>query len=172
MRFATEIWLPRSRDEIFQFFSDAANLEALTPPWLNFQILTPSIVLRPGVRIDYRLRLYGIALRWQSEISRWEPPERFVDEQRRGPYRRWVHTHSFVEERGGTRVVDVVDFEVPFQWLAGWLVIRDVRRIFAYRTTVLLKRFGEPGRAVVQAEEQLRALTIGELKPLAAAIQI
>src|SRR5215218_9279106 len=79
MRFATEIWLPRSRDEIFQFFSDAANLEALTPPWLNFQILTPSIVLRPGVRIDYRLRLYGIPLRWQSEISRWEPPERFVD---------------------------------------------------------------------------------------------
>src|SRR5215216_229517 len=88
MRFATEIWLPRSRDEIFQFFSDAANLEALTPPWLNFQILTPSIVLRPGVRIDYRLRLYGIALRWQSEISRWEPPEHFVDEQRHARRRR------------------------------------------------------------------------------------
>jgi GrpB-like predicted nucleotidyltransferase (UPF0157 family)/ligand-binding SRPBCC domain-containing protein len=172
MRFATEIWLPRSRDEVFQFFSDAANLEALTPPWLHFQILTPSIVVRPGALIDYRLRLYGIPLRWQSEISRWEPPELFVDEQRRGPYRSWVHTHSFIEERGGTRVVDRVDFEVPFQWLTGWLVRRNVRRIFAYRTAALLNRFGAPDGAALQSEEQLRAHTIGELRPLAGPIQI
>jgi ligand-binding SRPBCC domain-containing protein len=142
MRFESEIWLPRPRDEIFQFFSDAANLEALTPPWLNFEILTPAIVLRPGVRIDYRLRLYGVPLRWQSEITRWQPPDLFVDEQRRGPYRRWVHTHRFVEERGGTRVLDTVEFEVPFGWLAGGFVMRDVRRIFAFRTEALVRRFG------------------------------
>lgn len=141
-RFSTDIWLPAPRDEVFQFFSDAANLETLTPPWLRFEILTPSIVLRPGVRIDYRLRLYGIPVRWQSEISRWEPPDRFVDEQRRGPYRKWVHTHTFSAERGGTRVGDTVDFDVPFDWLIGRLVRRDVRRIFAYRTEVLQKFFG------------------------------
>ena len=144
MRFTCDIWLPRPRDEVFQFFSDAANLEALTPPWLNFEILTPTIVLRRGVLIDYRLRLYGIPLRWQSEITRWEPPDRFVDEQRRGPYRRWVHTHTFVDDRGGTRVLDTVDFEVPFGWLVGWFVMRDVRRIFAFRTQALIERFGAP----------------------------
>jgi ligand-binding SRPBCC domain-containing protein len=142
MRFTSEVWLPRPRDEVFQFFSEAANLEALTPPWLHFEILTPTIALRPGVRIDYRLRLYGIPLRWQSEIARFEPPDLFVDEQRRGPYKRWVHTHSFAEERGGTRVSDVVDFEVPFGWLVGWFVMRDVRRIFAFRTQALAQRFG------------------------------
>ena len=168
MRFATDIWLPRPRDEIFQFFSDAANLETLTPPWLNFHILTPSIELRPGALIDYRLRLYGIPLRWQSEISRWEPPDRFVDEQRRGPYRSWVHTHTFVEERGGTRVADTVDFEVPFGWLVGRLVMRDVRRIFAYRTATLLRLFGD----TAHTEEEIRAHTIGELQPLAGPIQI
>ena len=147
MRLTTELWLPRPREEIFQFFSDAANLEALTPPWLHFEILTPTVVLRPGVRIDYRLRLYGVPLQWQSEISRWEPPDCFVDEQRRGPYRRWIHTHTFAEERGGTRVGDAVDFEVPFGRLAGWFVMRDVRRIFAFRAQALRERFGSPGAA-------------------------
>jgi GrpB-like predicted nucleotidyltransferase (UPF0157 family)/ligand-binding SRPBCC domain-containing protein len=172
VRFTTDIWLPRSRDEVFQFFSDAANLETLTPPWLNFEILTPTVVLRPGVRIDYRLRLYGIPLRWQSEISRWEPPDGFVDEQRRGPYRSWVHTHTFVEERGGTRVVDAVDFEVPFEWLVGWLVLRDVRRIFAFRTATLLSLFGEASGGPAHTEDQIRAHTIGEPKPLSNRIQI
>ena len=142
MRFTSELWLPRPRDEVFQFFSDAANLEALTPPWLHFEILTPAVVLRRGVLIDYRLRLYGIPLRWQSEISRWDPPDCFVDEQRRGPYRRWVHTHVFAEERGGTRISDAVEFEVPFGWLAGWWVRRNVRKIFAFRTHALKSRFG------------------------------
>jgi len=144
MHFSSDIWLPRPREDVFRFFSDAANLDALTPPWLHFQILTPDVPLRAGARIDYRLRLYGIPIRWQSEISVWEPPHRFVDEQRRGPYRRWVHTHTFTDERGGTRVGDAVDFEVPLAWLAGPLVVRDVRRIFAYRTAVLVKLFGGP----------------------------
>jgi GrpB-like predicted nucleotidyltransferase (UPF0157 family)/ligand-binding SRPBCC domain-containing protein len=171
VRFNTEIWLPRPRDEVFQFFSDAANLGTLTPPWLNFEILTPTIALRPGVRIDYRLRLYGFPVRWQSEISRWEPPERFVDEQRRGPYRSWVHTQKFVEERGGTRVGDLVDFEVPFGWLVGGLVMRDVRRIFAFRTSVLVKLYGKAAPAP-PSDEAIRAHTVGELEPLSAPIQI
>lgn len=171
MRFTAEIWLPRPRDEVFQFFSDAANLEALTPPWLNFEVLTPAIVLRQGALIDYRLRLYGVPLRWQSEISRWEPPERFVDEQRRGPYRRWVHTHTFAEERGGTRVADLVEFDVPFGWLAGRLVMRDVRRIFAFRTSALLERFGRPLHAP-QTDDEIRAHTVGEPTPLSGPVEI
>jgi ligand-binding SRPBCC domain-containing protein len=141
MRFTSDIWLPRPRDEVFQFFSEAANLDVLTPPWLHFEVLTPAIVMCPGAHIDYRLRLYGIPLRWQSEITRWAPPDVFVDEQRRGPYRRWVHTHTFADERGGTRVGDAVEFEVPLGGLVGRLVMRDVRRIFTYRQRALQRMF-------------------------------
>jgi ligand-binding SRPBCC domain-containing protein len=141
MHLESDLWLPRPVDEVFAFFAKAANLEALTPPWLHFRILNPAVVIQPGVRIDYRLTLHGIPFQWQSEISRWDPPVAFVDEQRKGPYRRWVHTHTFAEERGGTRVGDSVDFEVPFGWLVGGLVMRDVKKIFAFRQQALLKRF-------------------------------
>ena len=141
MRFEGDLWLPRPREEVFAFFADAANLERLTPPWLHFHIVNPEIVIRQGVLIDYRLRIHGMPLRWQSEISRWDPPRVFVDEQRKGPYRRWVHTHTFEEERGGTRVGDSVEFEAPFEWLTGRFVMRDVRAIFAFRQQALAKIF-------------------------------
>jgi ligand-binding SRPBCC domain-containing protein len=141
MRIQRELWLPRPRDEVFAFFADAANLERLTPPWLHFHIINPDIVIGSGVLIDYRLRIHGIPLRWQSEISRWDPPRAFVDEQRKGPYRRWVHTHTFEEERGGTRVGDSVEFDVPFEWLAGRFVMRDVEAIFAFRAQALAAIF-------------------------------
>lgn len=142
MHIESELWLPRPRAEVFAFFANAANLEALTPPWVHFHIVNPHIVIERGVLIDYRLRIHGVPLRWQSEISRWEPPAAFVDEQRKGPYRRWVHTHTFTEERGGTRVSDSVEFDVPFGWLVGGFVMRDVRAIFAFRQQALRQRFG------------------------------
>jgi ligand-binding SRPBCC domain-containing protein len=142
MHLERDIWLPRPRADVFAFFSNAANLEVLTPPWLHFHILNPSLAIRQGVQIDYRLRIHGIPLTWRSEISRWDPPSSFVDEQRKGPYRRWVHTHTFLDERGGTRVGDSVEFEVPFGWLVSGFVMRDVNRIFAFRQQALLERFG------------------------------
>lgn len=126
------------RADVFRFFSDAANLQAITPPWLHFQVLTPSpIPITQGTLIDYRLRIHGFPIRWQSEITVWDPPFRFVDEQRRGPYKRWVHTHTFVEERGGTTIRDDVEYEVPLALVSKWLVERDVRAIFAFRRTAL-----------------------------------
>ncbi len=143
MRVESDLWLPRSLDEVFAFFSNAANLEALTPPWLHFRILTPKpIPMRQGTLIDYSIRLHGIPISWQSEITVWDPPHRFVDVQRRGPYRRWVHTHSFEDVKGGTTVGDSVEFDVPFAFAAGWFVMREVRTIFAFRHQALLKRFG------------------------------
>ena len=144
MQLTTTAWLPASRDAVFSFFADPRNLERLTPPWLHFRILTPGPVdMRIGTHIDYRILLHGIPLRWQSVISDWDPPRRFVDEQISGPYRRWVHTHTFAEENGGTRVSDAVELDVLASWLTGWLVMRDLRKIFAYRHETLIRIFAD-----------------------------
>jgi ligand-binding SRPBCC domain-containing protein len=91
----TELWLPRPRDEVFLFFAEARNLEAITPPWLKFEVLTPPpIRMRAGALIDYRIRVHGIPLRWRTEIAEWQPPHRFVDVQLRCPYTLWCHTRS------------------------------------------------------------------------------
>ncbi|HKI69625.1 MAG TPA: SRPBCC family protein, partial [Verrucomicrobiae bacterium] len=108
--FAAELWLPQNRETIFRFFADAHNLETITPPWLSFYVLTPGqIEMNQGTLIDYRLRVHGVPLRWQSEITVWEPPLRFVDVQRRGPYRRWIHAHTFESRDGGTLCGDYVE---------------------------------------------------------------
>jgi ligand-binding SRPBCC domain-containing protein len=142
MRLETVLWLPAARPDVFRFFSNAANLDALTPPSLRFRIVTRlPIVMDAGTRIEYRVRLHGIPIGWQSEIVVWEPPSRFVDRQLRGPYRRWVHAHTFTAERGGTTVADSVDFAAPFEWLTGSWVMREVRDIFVFRRQTLLRVF-------------------------------
>jgi ligand-binding SRPBCC domain-containing protein len=142
-RFASEVWLPRPLDDVFAFFADARNLQKITPPWLRFEVLTPGeIAMQRGALIDYRLRVHGVPLRWQSEITVWEPPRRFADEQRRGPYRLWVHEHRFVENDGGTLAADEVRYSVPGGSLVNALfVARDVRKIFEYRTRILREIF-------------------------------
>jgi ligand-binding SRPBCC domain-containing protein len=138
-----ELWLPRRREEVFPFFADALNLETITPPWLKFEVLTPRpIEMRVGVRIDYRLRLRGLPVRWQSEITAWEPPSRFVDEQRRGPYRAWIHEHTFEERDGGTLARDLVRYDVIGGRLINSLFVRrDVEGIFRYRQKKLQEVF-------------------------------
>jgi ligand-binding SRPBCC domain-containing protein len=139
----TELWLPRKREEVFRFFSDAGNLEVITPPWLRFTVLTPRpIEMRVGTRIDYQLKVRGIPLRWQSEITAWEPPVRFVDEQRRGPYRKWRHEHLFEEHGDRTLAIDRVDYDVFAGFIVESLFVRrDVEQIFAFRKTKLLEIF-------------------------------
>jgi ligand-binding SRPBCC domain-containing protein len=142
----SELWLPRPREEVFAFFGDARNLQAITPAWLDFNILTPCpIEMRPGTLIDYRLRVRGLPVRWQTEITAWEAPHRFVDEQRRGPYRLWVHEHRFEPRDGGTQTSDCVRYAVPGGWLIHRLFVqRDVTRIFEFRRRRLLEIFGQP----------------------------
>jgi len=143
----TDVWLPAPRPEVFDFFSNAQNLEAITPPWLRFHLTTPRpIAISVGTILDYRLRIHGVPVVWRSAITVWDPPHRFVDEQLRGPYRRWIHTHSFEEERGGTRARDHVEFAAPGGRLVEWFVLRDVRRIFEYRQTTLHEIFDEGQR--------------------------
>lgn len=142
--FKTELWLPLPPEKVFPFFADAFNLEAITPPWLNFNILTPRpIPMREGTLIDYRLRVRGLPLRWRTRISAWQPPHRFVDEQLRGPYRQWIHTHTFEVRDGGTLCRDIVQYAVLFDYIVHPLFVRrDVEKIFAFRQAALRARFG------------------------------
>ncbi len=138
-RLTAETLVSQPLDEVFTFFSDARNLESITPSWLKFQVLTPEpLEMRQGTLIDYRLKVHGVPLRWQSRIAVWEPPHRFVDEQVRGPYRRWWHEHIFESTDGGTRCIDRVDYAVPGGALVNRLFVRrDLATIFAYRQQCL-----------------------------------
>jgi ligand-binding SRPBCC domain-containing protein len=96
-----------------------------------------------GTLIDYRLRVHGVPVRWRTRISAWEPPHRFVDEQLRGPYRQWIHEHTFEPRDGGTLARDTVRYAVPFDFLThAWFVRPDIETIFRFRTEALLHRFG------------------------------
>jgi ligand-binding SRPBCC domain-containing protein len=126
---------------VYAFFADPDNLERITPPELRFRITErPPGSLRAGSLIRYRLRLLGVSFDWLTEISQWDPPHSFVDEQLAGPYRSWIHTHTFVSDHGGTTVHDGVRYRLPL-WPAGelaWpLVHLQLRRIFAYRARAL-----------------------------------
>ena len=133
-----ETVVPASLDETFGFFSDAFNLEKLTPPWLEFDVRsTPPLVMREGLEIEYRIVLHRVPVPWRSRIDVWEPGRRFVDRQIVGPYRWWRHEHRFEAVADGTRVIDDVEFLPRFPLVTRRLVRRDVERIFAYRTSAL-----------------------------------
>lgn len=125
-------------EKVFAFFADAANLEAITPSFLRFRVLTPApITMRRGARIEYALSLFGVPLRWRSRITAWEPGVRFVDEQESGPYALWRHVHEFEARGGSTLVRDVVEYALPFGpvgALAHLLFVeRTLGRIFDFR---------------------------------------
>lgn len=139
--------IPRPRDEVFAFFADASNLEAITPPFLRFRILTPRpIEMRPGARIDYALSLAGVPFRWRTRITEWQPGLRFVDEQESGPYAVWRHTHLFEDEGASTLMRDRVEYAVPFgpigQVAHRLFVARTLERIFDFRREEIRRRFG------------------------------
>jgi ligand-binding SRPBCC domain-containing protein len=143
----TRQWVPAGVAETFEFFADASNLEAITPPFLGFEIRTPPpIEMRAGTRIEYRIRLMGVPMTWLTRIERWEPGRSFVDVQLRGPYARWVHTHTFVSADGGTLVGDRVEYAVPFAPLSdpvrALFVGPTVERIFRHRREAIARILG------------------------------
>jgi ligand-binding SRPBCC domain-containing protein len=141
-----EVLVPAPRDRVFPFFSEAANLERLTPPALRFRILTKGpIEMRAGAVIEYRLSLSGLPFRWRTVIETWEPPVRFVDVQAKGPYALWRHTHSFEDAAGGTRMRDRVEYALPFGPLGAaahrLFVARQLASIFEFRERVVAELF-------------------------------
>jgi ligand-binding SRPBCC domain-containing protein len=145
--------LPGTPADVFPFFADAFNLEAITPPLLRFHVVTPRPVeMRVGTLIQYRLRLHGIPVNWLTSIQAWEPPHRFVDVQVRGPYALWHHTHEF-EEIGSpparTLMRDTVRYAVSFGALgeiaARAFVRRDLAAIFDFRTEAVRRALARRG---------------------------
>ncbi|MEO8275001.1 MAG: SRPBCC family protein [Thermoanaerobaculia bacterium] len=139
--------IPGDLASVFAFFENPRNLEALTPPWLGFRILSTSDdTVRRGTRIRYRLRIAGIPLSWESRITEYEPGSHFADEQILGPYKRWYHRHSFRAVPAGVEMTDAVDYVLPLGplgRLAHWLIVRhQLRAIFDHRTRIIRERFG------------------------------
>jgi len=140
--------LPGPPDEVFGFFSEAHNLEEITPPFLGFQVVTPRpIDMHEGTLIEYRLKLRGVRLNWLTRIDVWEPGVRFVDRQVKGPYRLWHHTHTFEPDGEGTLMRDVVRYALPLGPLGELarrlLVRRDLDRIFDFRKGEIARRFNK-----------------------------
>lgn len=139
-------FIPRPRHEVFSFFADAHNLERITPPFLNFRILTPDpVLIQAGARIDYTIGLYGIPMRWKTLIEEYVEDSYFIDLQLSGPYKLWRHRHEFRDVVGGTEMRDTVDYTLPFGSL-GRLVRRlfvraQLEEIFDYRTRVIREAF-------------------------------
>ena len=129
----------------FAFFGDPWNLEAITPPWLRFRILDAPDTLVRGSLLRYRLSLFGVPIRWRTEICEWRPPRTFTDRQLAGPYRLWVHTHRFSRARGGTEIYDHVRYRLPGGPLAPaahrLLVRRWLEEIFDFRSERLAALF-------------------------------
>jgi len=151
--------------EVFGFFADARNLEAITPPLLAFRMLTPEpITMAAGTLLRYRLRVRGVPVNWLTRIAEWDPPHRFVDEQLEGPYALWHHTHTFEDDgAGGTLMRDEVRYALPLGplgELAHALVRRDIERIFDHRAALvpqLLEReriTTAPGRRTARSTDR------------------
>lgn len=136
----------RPRAEVFEFFADAGNLERITPPELNFQIITPQpIDIKKGALIDYRLKLRGIPITWKTEITQWNPPHDFVDTALKSPYKQWIHLHTFEDgEAGETIMRDIVRYRLPLEPLgdiAHFYVKKELAYIFDYRYKVIEEIF-------------------------------
>ena len=141
-----EQFLDRPPAEVFPFFADAHNLEAITPPLLGFRVVSERpIEMRAGALIQYRLRLRVLSLDWLTRIDEWEPGARFVDSQLAGPYRLWHHTHAFERRGGGTLMRDVVRYALP-GWplgeVAAPLVRRELAAIFDFRRDAVARLLG------------------------------
>jgi ligand-binding SRPBCC domain-containing protein len=135
-----------NRDSLFEFFCNAENLAVLSPPWLRFEIVTPTpIEMEEGKIIDYKLKIHGIPIKWRTEITEWNPPFSFTDVQLIGPYSTWIHQHKFEEVDEGVLMHDLVQFKSP-----GWFlepivhklfVKNDLIKIFRYRIEEFSKKY-------------------------------
>lgn len=141
--FSTSMTLPLPIEEVFAFFSDAGNLQMITPPELKFNIVTPMpLELKEGAFVEYRLKLAGKGFGWLTKVTEWNPPFSFTDEQLKGPYKLWIHRHTFSSSGDATVIKDTVTYQLPFYpfgELVHPVIKLQLRRIFSYRQKQIRK---------------------------------
>jgi ligand-binding SRPBCC domain-containing protein len=138
--------IQKPREEVFDFFADALNLEKITPPELNFHIITPQpIEIKKGTLIEYTLKLRGIPITWKTEITKWNPPFDFIDSALKSPYKQWIHLHTFETGKNGETIMkDLVRYRLPLEPLgdlAHFYVKKELKYIFDYRYQVVEEIF-------------------------------
>jgi hypothetical protein len=141
-----EQWVPLPPTELFPFFAEAKNLEAITPEFLNFKIVSQSTEsIAEGTIIKYKLSLNGLPMGWTTKITQWSPPHMFEDNQESGPYKKWLHKHTFEAFAGGTLMKDSVRLQIPFSalgyFMTSWKVLSDVEKIFKHRRDVIYSKY-------------------------------
>ncbi|MBX9783672.1 MAG: SRPBCC family protein [Chitinophagaceae bacterium] len=142
--------IPVSIDTAWDFFSNPANLQAITPKEMGFEIISKFHGGRmyAGQIIEYKVRpLPGIPIYWMTEITHVEEKKYFVDEQRFGPYSLWHHQHQFKAIDGGMEMTDIVHYKIPF-WVLGdvansLFVKKQLEGIFNYRVEAVERLFGK-----------------------------
>ena len=151
-------YIKRSIEEVFSFFEKAENLALITPEKLAFKILTPTpIVMVKGTLIDYTIRLMGFPVHWRTLITKYNPPYEFVDEQIKGPYLFWHHTHTFKAVNGGSEIKDKVKYSIPMGYLGQFIhkiwIKKDLEKIFEYRKAVIDKLFNQSDSRILSMDE-------------------
>jgi ligand-binding SRPBCC domain-containing protein len=146
-RFVARQWVPQAPMDVWPFFTEADNLTRLTPDWLGFKVESMSTpTISEGSRINYTISLHGMPMKWETIIKDWQPGKIFIDEQIRGPYDVWYHRHRFEALAGGTLMTDDVQYRLPLspvgELAAGFLVARDVARIFDFRRRAIASIWG------------------------------
>jgi|YelNatPaOPRAMG01_1025707.scaffolds.fasta_scaffold00094_58 ligand-binding SRPBCC domain-containing protein len=145
--FKQEQYINKSLSKLFPFFERPENLSKLTPSWLSFKIKTPlPIQMKEGATIEYSIKLFGIPMNWKTEIIKYSPPFLFIDEQKKGPYKKWVHTHSFEEINGKVLMKDKIDYDlyggILKHLIHKFFVKPLINKIFEFRKITIEKEFG------------------------------
>lgn len=146
-RLQKELYIPVPLEEAWAFFSVPENLNRITPPDMNFEILTGrSKEAYAGQIITYRIRpLMNIPMNWVTEITHLKNMNYFVDEQRFGPYKFWHHLHRFEAQDNGTLMEDILHYALPFGIIGNiantLMVEKRVNEIFTFREKALKEIF-------------------------------
>jgi ligand-binding SRPBCC domain-containing protein len=139
-------YVPDKVENVFDFFSAAKNLEEITPDFLNFKVKNMSSeFIQKDTIINYKLKIHGFPVYWQTQIIEWEPLKKFIDYQNKGPYSLWHHTHTFTTLQNGTLIEDRIKYQIPGHIFGllflGYFIRKDVSQIFNYRIKSIQKKF-------------------------------
>ena len=143
-----ELVVGKTLEEVFAFFSNAQNLSVLTPSDMSFGIRSEvPEQMEAGVVLEYDIKLGPIPMRWVSRIDSWEDKVKFSDDQLKGPYGKWYHTHEFEARGPNTAIIDTVAYRIPmgpFGKIAHWIFVKNkLTQIFAFRRFFAELRFGK-----------------------------